>query len=49
MERYDYEMRVHWHESDPAGIAFYGNYLLWQERAFVSMLSSRGYKYENED
>jgi len=43
-----YEMMVHWHESDPAGIAFHGNYFFWLERAFSSFLSSRGYEIETK-
>jgi acyl-CoA thioesterase FadM len=41
-----YEMIVSWHESDPAGIAFHGNYVFWLERAFMSLLYSRGYELE---
>lgn len=46
MEWHDYEMIVHFHEADPAGIAFYGNYVFWQEKAFDSMLSIRGFRHE---
>jgi YbgC/YbaW family acyl-CoA thioester hydrolase len=42
-----YEMIVAWHESDPAGIAFHGNYLFWLERAFMSLLSNRGCQIES--
>ncbi len=41
-----YEMVVPWHESDPAGIAFHGIYLFWLERAFLSLLTNRGYDVE---
>ncbi len=44
IEWHVYEMMVHWHESDPAGIAFHGNYFFWLERTFSSLLSSRGYE-----
>jgi len=43
-----YETIVHWHESDPAGIAFHGNYFFWLERAFSSLLHDRGYEVETE-
>jgi YbgC/YbaW family acyl-CoA thioester hydrolase len=43
-----YEMVAHWHECDPAGIAFHGNYLFWLERAFASLLSHGGYDVETK-
>ena len=38
-------MTVHFHECDPAKIAFYGQYIFWQEKAFDSMLTSRGWDH----
>ena len=46
MEWNTYELVVHWHEADPAGIAFHGNYLFWVERAFVAFLAAHGYDNE---
>ena len=41
-------MIVHWDESDPAGIAFHGNYFFLLEGAFSSLLHNRGYEVETK-
>lgn len=48
MEWAIYEMEVPWHECDPAGIAFWGNYMLWVERAFQWLLAKRGYRCDGK-
>ncbi len=49
MEWYTYEMMVPWHECDPAGIAFHGNYIFWLERAFISFLYGKSNKIETKE
>jgi len=43
-----YETVLYWHETDPAGIAFWAHYLFWAEKAFVKLLAERGYLIEEK-